>query len=120
MGSLEARLRRLEQTLVHEPTIQEYIDAKRREEIRALNKLAGLLALHGFVGTYLFREGDRQMLAEDTSKQRDRDREIIEAWYRSQGIDWEAEAEGAKEELEAMLKGKEDYRLFMKAQRLNC
>ena len=39
----------------------------------------------------------------DTPEQQERDREIVEAWYRAQGVDRAAEVEGAKEKLLAKL-----------------
>jgi ribosomal protein S19 len=44
------------------------------------------------------------MLAEDTPEQQERDREIIKAWYRAQGI--VPELEGAKEKLLAKLEAR--------------
>jgi hypothetical protein len=46
------------------------------------------------------------MLADDTPEQQAKDREIIDAWYRAQGRDRAAEAEGAKERLVAMLEAR--------------
>jgi hypothetical protein len=103
MGSLEDRLRKLEEQLVHQPSIDEYLDASSREGVRSLHALAQRLAPYGFDGDYLFTEGDRLMLAEDTAERRQRDREIVEAWYRAQGKDRAAEVEGAKEKLLAKL-----------------
>jgi len=40
MGSLEDRLRKLEERLVHQPSIDEYLDASNREQTRALHVLA--------------------------------------------------------------------------------
>lgn len=103
MGRLEERLRRLEERLVLVPSIEEYLDASNREEVRALHKLAGLLAARGFDGSYLFTEADRRMLAEDTQEQRERDRETIEAWRKGQGLEV---IEGAKEKLLAKLEAR--------------
>ena len=96
MGSLEDRLRKLEE-LVHQPSIDEYLDASNWEGVRALHTLAERLEKYGFDGDYLFVEENRRMLAEDTQEQRGKDRETVEAWYRAQGIDLEMEAAGAKE-----------------------
>jgi hypothetical protein len=103
LSDLENRLRRLERRLVWQPSIDEYLDASNRERTRALHLLAERLAPYGFDGDYLFVEANRQMLAEDTREWQAKDREIIEAWYRAQGIDAETEAEGAKEKLLAKL-----------------
>jgi hypothetical protein len=101
MGSLEDRLCRLEEQLVHQPSVDEYLDASNRERVRSLHTLAKRLAPHGFDGDYLFVEEDRLMLAEDTPESRGRDRETIEAWYKAQGI--VPELEGAREKLLAKL-----------------
>jgi hypothetical protein len=103
VGSLEERLRKLEEKWVLVPSIDAYLDASNRERARALHALALRLAPYGFDGDYLFTEGDRLMLAEDTPERRERDRETIEAWYRAQGRDRVAEAEGAKEKLLAKI-----------------
>ena len=103
MGSLEDRLRRLEERLILEPTVDEYLDASNRERVRALHALAERLEKYGFAGDYLFVEENRRMLAEDTPEKRARDQEIVEAWYRAQGRDRAAEVEGAKEKLLAKL-----------------
>jgi hypothetical protein len=103
MGSLEDRLRKLEEQLVHQPSIDEYLDASGRERVRALHALAERLAPHGFEGDYLFTEEDRLMLAEDTSERQDGDRETVEAWYKAQGRDRSMETEGAREKLLAKL-----------------
>jgi hypothetical protein len=84
MGSLEDRLRRLEEQLVHQPSIDEYLDASNRERVRALHALAERLAPHGFDGDYLFVEANRRTLAEDTPERRERDRETVEAWRKAQ------------------------------------
>lgn len=99
MGRFEDRLRRLEEALVYEPKVDEYLGAKNREEVRALCKLAELLAPYGFDGGYLFTEENRRMLEEDTPEARERDREIVEGWYRAHGVDGTVEADGAKERL---------------------
>ena len=96
MGSLEDRLRRLEEQLVHQPSIDEYLDASNRERVRALHALAERLEKYGFEGDYLFVEANRRMLAEDTRERRERDRETVEAWYQSQGRDRMSEVEGAR------------------------
>ena len=101
MSYLEDRLRRLERKLVWQPSIDEYLDASNRERVRSLHALAERLEKYGFDGDYLFTEGDRLMLAEDTPEKRGRDRETVEAWYRAQGI--VPEVEGAKETLLAKL-----------------
>jgi hypothetical protein len=106
MGSLEDRLRRLEERLVEEPTCQEYLDASNRERTRALHLLAKRLAPYGFDGDYLFVEANWQMLAKDTPEQLGRDREIVEAWYKAQGVDRRSDAEGARERLLAKLEGR--------------
>jgi len=106
MGSLEERLRKLEEQLVRQPSLDEYLDAGSRERARALQALAERLAPDGFDGDYLSTEGDRRMLAEDTPERRERDRETVEAWYRAQGIDRAAEVEGAKEKLLAKLEAR--------------
>lgn len=103
MGSLEDRLRKLEEKWVLVPSIDEYLDASNRERVRALHALAKRLEKYGFDGDYLFTKETLRMLAEDTPGRRQRDREIVEAWCRTQGIEREAEVEGAKEKLEAML-----------------
>ena len=97
MGSLEDRLRRLEEQLVHQPSIDEYLDVSNREQTRALHTLVERLR------KYLFVETNRRMLAEDTPEKQERDLEIVEAWYRAQGRDRAAEIEGAKEKLLAKL-----------------
>jgi hypothetical protein len=106
MGSLEDRLRRLEEQLIRQPTVDEYLEASNREGVRALHALAERLEKYGFDGDYLFVEANRRMLAEDTSESRERDREIVEAWYLAQGRDREAEVEGAKEKLLAKLEAR--------------
>ena len=103
MGSLEDRLRRLEEQLIRQPTVDEYLEASNREGVRALHALAERLEKYGFDGDYLFVEANRRMLAEDTPEKRERDQEIIEAWYRAQGRDRAAGVEGAKEKLLAKL-----------------
>jgi hypothetical protein len=40
MGSLEDRLRRLEERLIRQPSVDEYLDASNREKVRALYALA--------------------------------------------------------------------------------
>jgi hypothetical protein len=99
MGSLEDRLRKLEERLIRQPSVDEYLDASNREQVRSLHALAERLEKYGFDGSYLFVEESRRMLAEDTPEKRARDRETVEAWYRAQGRDRAAEAEGAKEKL---------------------
>ena len=79
MGRLEDRLRRLEEMLVHQPSVDEYLDASNREGVRAFHTLAERLTPYGFDGDYLFTEYSLRMLAEDTPEQRERDRETIEA-----------------------------------------
>jgi hypothetical protein len=106
MGSLEDRLRKLEERLIRVPSADEYLDASNRERVRVLHALAERLEKYGFDGGYLFTEGDHQMLAEDSPEKRDRDQGTIEAWYRAQGRDRAAEAEGAKEKLLAMLEAR--------------
>ena len=65
MGRFEDPLRKLEEMLVHEPTVQEYLDASNREGARALHKVAERLASYGFNSDYLFSSKDRQVLARD-------------------------------------------------------
>jgi hypothetical protein len=96
---LEDRLRRLERKLVWQPSIDEYLDASKRERTRALAMLTERLKKHGLDGDYLFVEANRRMLAEDTPERRERDRETVEAWERAQGIDKTQEVEGARERL---------------------
>jgi hypothetical protein len=106
MGSLEDRLRKLEDQLVLVPTVDEYLDASNRERTRALLALAERLAPYGFDSDYLFTGGDRWMLAEDTRERQEKDREIVETWYKAQGRDRAMETEGAKERLLAMLEAR--------------
>jgi hypothetical protein len=106
MGSLEDRIRKLEEQFVHQPSIDEYLDASNRERVRALHALAKRLEKYGFDGGYLFTKGDLRMLAEDTPEKRGRDRETVEAWYRAQGRDRAAEVEGAREKLLARLEAR--------------
>jgi hypothetical protein len=101
MSSLEERLRRLEERLIRQPTVAEYLDASNREQIRALHALTERLEKYGFDCDYLFVEENRRMLAEDTRERQERDRETVEAWYRAQGRD--RAAEGARERLLAKL-----------------
>jgi hypothetical protein len=68
-----------------------------------LHALAERLEKYGFEGDYLFTEDSLRMLGEDTTGLGERDREIVEAWYRAQGRDRAAEVEGAKEKLLAKL-----------------
>lgn len=103
MSDLEARLRKLEERLVLVPSIDEYLDASNREGVRALHALAERLEKYGFDSDYLFVEANRRMLAEDTPDRRERDREIVEAWYRAQGRNRVVEVEGARERLLARL-----------------
>jgi hypothetical protein len=103
MGSLEDRLRKLEERLIRQPSVDEYLDASNRERTRALHALAERLEKYGFEGDYLFTEDSLRMLGEDTTGLREREREIVEAWYRAQGRDRAAEVEGAKEKLLAKL-----------------
>jgi hypothetical protein len=106
MGSLEDRLRKLEERLVLVPSIDEYLDASNREQVRALYALAERLEKYGCDGEYLFTEENRRMLADDTQEWRARDRETVEAWYRSQGRDRAAEAAGVRERLLAKLEAR--------------
>jgi hypothetical protein len=106
MGSLEERLRRLEEQLIPQPSVDEYLDASNREQVRSLHLLAKRLEKYGFDGDYLFTEGDRLMLAEDTTERRERDRETVEGWYQAQGRDRAMEVEGAKEKLLAKLEAR--------------
>jgi hypothetical protein len=103
VGSLEDRLRRLEDRLIRQPTVDEYLDASNRERARALYALAKRLAPRGFDCGYLFTEENCQMLGEDTPESREKDQETVDAWYVAQGIDRAAEVEGAKERLLAKL-----------------
>jgi hypothetical protein len=109
MARFEERIRRLEERLIRVPSVDEYLDASNREEVRALYALAKRLEKYGFDGDYLFTEGDRLMLAEDTRDQRGRDRETIEAWRKAQGINPEMETEGAREKLLAKLESRSKY-----------
>ena len=106
MGSLEDRLRRLEERLIRVPSIDEYLDASNREEVRALHTLAERLEKYGFDGDYLFTEANRRMLAEDTPEQQERDKETVEAWHKAHGVDRAAEVEGANERLLARLEAR--------------
>jgi hypothetical protein len=103
MGSLEDRLRRLEEQLIRQPSVDEYLDASSREQVRSLHALAERLEKYGFDGDYLFTKETLRMLAEDTPELGQKDREIVEAWYRAQGGDRAAEVEGARERLLARL-----------------
>jgi hypothetical protein len=104
MGSLEERLRKLEEQLIQVPSVDEYLDASNREQTRALHALAERLERYGFDGEYLFTEENRRMLVEDTPEGRERDRETVEAWHRAQGI--VPELEGAREKLLAKLEAR--------------
>jgi hypothetical protein len=106
MGSLENRLRKLEEQFIRVPSVDEYLDASNRQQTRALHALAERLEKYGFDGGYLFVEANRRMLAEDTPEWRERDREIVEAWYKAQGIDRAAEVEGVRERLLAKLEAR--------------
>jgi hypothetical protein len=106
VSDLENRLRRLEDRLVWQPSADEYLDASNREQTRALHALAERLEKYGFDGGYLFVEANRQMLSADTPERGERDREIVEVWYRAQGVDRAAEAEGARERLLAKLEAR--------------
>jgi hypothetical protein len=103
VSDLENRLRRLEERLIRQPSVDEYLDASNRERVRALHALAERLEQYGFDGDYLFVETDRQLLAEDTPERREGDRNTVEAWYMVQGRDRAAEVEGAREKLLAIL-----------------
>jgi hypothetical protein len=94
----------LERRLVWQPSAEEYLDASNREQVRSLHTLAERLAPYGFDGDYIFTEADRLMLAEDTPEKRENDQEIVEAWYREQGI--VPELEGAREKLLAKLEAR--------------
>src|SRR5215211_5089395 len=106
MARFEERIRRLEERITLEPTVDEYLDVSSRERVRALHVLVERLAPHGFDGGHLFTEHSLRMLAEDTPESRERDREIIEAWYRAQGKDRAAAVEGSKEKLLAKLEAR--------------
>jgi Tfp pilus assembly protein PilE len=59
MGSLEDRLRRLdrlEEQVIRVPSVDEYLDASNREEVRALHTLAKRLEKYGYDGGYLFTD----------------------------------------------------------------
>jgi|SRR5215217_1533078 len=104
MGRLDERLRRLEELFVRQPTADEYLDAENREHARARKAIAEKLQpLPGFPVQRVFAEWDRRILVDDTSEQRERDRQTIEARRKAHGIDPEMEAESANEKLEAML-----------------
>ena len=105
MGSLEDRLRKLEE-LIRVPSVDEYLDASNRERSRALHALAERLEKYGFDSDYLFTDHSLRLLAEDTREWRERDREIVEAWNRAHGRDRAAEAEGAREKLLAKLEAR--------------
>ena len=68
--------------------------------------LEKLVVQGGRRADHLILEYSRRMLADDTPEQQAKDREIIDAWYRAQGRDRAAEAEGAKERLVAMLEAR--------------
>ena len=105
--SLSAQpLSRLERKLVWQPSAEAYLDASNREMVRSLHTLVERLEKYGFDGDYLFVEANRRMLSEDTPERRQRDREIVEAWYRAQGKDRAAEVEGAREKLLATLEAR--------------
>jgi hypothetical protein len=104
MGSLEDRLRKLEERLIRVPSVDEYLDASNRQQVRALAVLVERLAPYGFDGDYLFVEANWRMLAEDTREWRESDHEIVEAWHTAQGI--VPELEGAKERLLAKLEAR--------------
>src|SRR5215211_61020 len=104
MGSLEDRLRKLEERLIRQPSVDEYLDASNREGVRSLHALAKRLERYGYDGDHLFTEGDRRMLAEDTPEREVTDRETGEAWHRAQGI--VLELEGAREKLLAKLEAR--------------
>jgi hypothetical protein len=106
VGDLDERLRRLERRLVWQPSADEYLDASNRQQVRAFHALAERLEKYGFDGEYLFTEGDRLMLAEDTPEKRGRDRETVEAWRKAQGLNPEMETGGAKEKLLAKLEAR--------------
>ncbi len=106
MSYLEDRLRRLERKLVWQPSVDEYLDASNRKQVRALHTLAERLEKYGFDDDYLFTEGDRRMLAADTPEKQERDLETVDAWYRAQGRDHAAEVEGAREKLLAKLEAR--------------
>jgi hypothetical protein len=110
MGSLEERLRRLErrleEQLIRQPSAEEYLDASNRERIRSLHALAERLEKYGFDSDHLFVEANQRMLAEDSPELRERDQEIVEAWYTAQGRDRTAEVEGAREKLLARLEAR--------------
>ena len=103
---LEERSAPLEEQLIRQRSVDEYLDASNRERTRALHELAKRLEKYGFDGHYLFVEANRRMLAEDTPERRGRDQEIVEAWRKAQGIDPEMETEGAKERLLAKLEAR--------------
>jgi hypothetical protein len=106
MGSLEDRLRKLEERLIRQPSVDEYLDASNREQVRALYALAERLEKYGFDGSYLFTDYSLRMLAEDTPESRERDRETVEAWRCAQGKDRTVEVEGAREKLLARLEAR--------------
>jgi hypothetical protein len=106
MGSQEDRLRKLEERLILVPTVDEYLDASNRVRVRALHALAEWLAPYGFDGGHLVTEHSLRVIAEDTPERRERDREIIAAWYRTKGIDRTQEVEGTREKLLARLEAR--------------
>ncbi len=93
----------MEEQFIRLPSVDEYLDASNREQTRALHTLAERLALYGFDGSHLFPGYSLGMLSIDTPERRERDREIIDAWDKTQGRDRIAEIEGARERLLATL-----------------
>jgi hypothetical protein len=103
IGSLEDRLRKLEEQLIRQPSAEAYLEASNREQVRALHALAERLEKYRLDGDYLFVEANLRMLAEDTPEKWERDCEIIEAWHTAQGMDRVSEVEGAGKKLLARL-----------------
>jgi len=86
----------LEEQLIRQRSVDEYLDASNHERTRALHTLAKRLEIYGFDSDYLFVEANRRILSTDTLERQVKDRETIEAWYMAQGRARLAEVEGAK------------------------
>ena len=86
----------MEEQLIRQPSVDEYLDASNHERIRALHTLARRLEKYGFDSDYLFVEANRRILSADSLERQVKDRETIEAWYMAQGRGRLAEVEGAK------------------------
>ena len=86
----------MEEQLIRQPSVDEYLDASNHERIRALHTLARRLEKYGFDSDYLFVEANRRILSADSLERQVKDQETIEAWYTAQGRARLAEVEGAK------------------------